>query len=164
MSQIYFKGRDGRSVTIQPVGLSPNTLSKPDFGMSTSPAGLRKLALATLAKARNAKRVSKMRKAMNDARVGDSLRHQIIGYAVRVSKQAYDPQPPGGRGGTSLVKERNAIVADVMGREDLPAKLQARLVQLVMDAAPITIVSSATAWEGAQPYPPDKPYPGYERR
>jgi len=158
---LFFKSRTGREITLQPCGLNPTTLALDDFGESTPLSRLRKLAVGRLAMAKSFKRAAKLRKALGDDRVPQDLRNRIVDFAVKMSRQVYDPAAPGARGGGSLVKQRSDVIAEIISQGSLPFKLQQRLVQLVSDASPISIIAPSAMREGASPYPGDgSVYPG----
>jgi hypothetical protein len=168
MVEILCKSRTGQSIQLRPVPLSHVTLGRDNFGLA--PWALQKAAdgngLRLRYDVKAEKRVRKMRKAFAKLDQGDPLRHAIVDLAVAMDRARGEDATPGARGGTTLYKQRDGVVGDIMRRGDLPSRLQQRLTELVYSEDPLGIltpVAAQTAHEGATSYPAVAPYPGKGR-
>ena len=105
------------------------------------------------------KRAQKGQVALYDDRVPHDLRSRIIEMRKRIENM-----PDGAPGGRGFHKDRNSLANEILSNEELPAKLQRSLLQMVLDNAPITSLSS-DPYESAPEYPGDGTvYPGKSAR
>ena len=167
---ILFKDRrTGGEIMMKGVALTPGRLATPDLGLRKSRTygpgitDLHKLVednipsqLPERARIPDNEGIRR-REALWDPRVSTDLRNRIIDMQNR-SKEL----PDGFSGGKRFHKDRNDLATEIVNREDLPAKLQRRLLQAVLDNAPITWVGNP--YENADAPTLDKVFPGKASR
>jgi hypothetical protein len=159
---ILFKDRrTGAEVMVKAVALTPERLSKYNLGLGndylaksygTDIDNLHKVVPHTVDYPDPV--TTRRHQALWDDRVPTDLRNRIIDMQGRINNL-----PDGFNGGKKLHKDRNDLATEIINREDLPAKLQRKLLQMVLDNAPIASVGSQV-YEDAPPMHAYKPYPG----